>query len=119
MAAAFRLHEHAPGSVNGQTYLQWGERTWEWIQSHHLINKEGLVENGLNDKCELETGALYTYNQGVMMGALLSYYRVTNEREHLLLATRIADATIERLIDEEGILRENKRAGINGGLGAI
>ena len=124
MTAALRLHRHLSSSgagavkhasaVNGASYLSWGERTWAWIQAKQLISEDFLVENGLDDACQIQRGARYTYNQGVMIGALLAYEEVTHDSKHVVLATRIADATISKLTTEDGVLRESKEPEITG-----
>ena len=114
MAGALRLHQHAPDTVQGHTYLEWGELAWNWIQQHKLINDRHLVENGLNTDCEIETGAFYTYNHGVIIGALIAYYQISKDDAYLQQATQIADAAIKHLTNEQGILQELKEPEITG-----
>lgn len=105
---AIRLHQRAPNdaAVAGYTYHQWADRTWSWFQNSGMINSNSLVNDGLNNNCQNNGYPTYTYNQGVIVGALTDLYRVTNNQAYLTKAQAIADATISRVIYPNGVLKE-------------
>ena len=106
LLAAIRLHQHSSATVRGQTYLQWALTTWRWLETHGIVNPENLVENGLNDHCELQTGTFFTYNQGVVLGGLVELGLVTQNPSLIERARKIATAATGKLIYPNGILKE-------------
>jgi len=112
--AAIRLHQRGGGEALGKSYMQWGEDTWDWFVNSGMLNKKYLVENGLNKQCEVNIGSYYTYNQGIILSALVELY---NEKQDILLlelAHKIANATITNLIYKNGILKDSKEPNLNG-----
>ena len=114
LLAASRLHQHSSATVRGQTYLQWALTTWRWLETHGIVNPENLVENGLNDHCELQTGTFFTYNQGVVLGGLVELGLVTQNPSLLERARKIATAATGKLIYPNGILKEGGEPEITG-----
>ena len=47
-----------------------------------LKSKNHLIENGLNNQCDVNVGSNYTYNQGIILSALVELY---NENDDILL----------------------------------
>ena len=70
-----------------------------------MINSDGLVNDGLH-RCVNNGGTTWTYNQGVILGALAELWRATGEPEPLRRAHLIASSAITLLVDPGGILRE-------------
>jgi len=61
------------------------------------LNRRTCANNGLNP---------WTYNQGVILGALTDLYKVTGDSSYLSQAEAIADANNSTNIDEDGVLYE-------------
>lgn len=114
MLAALRLHQRGGGETRGQSYLDWADKTWKWFSESGMINDKFLIENGLNKQCELNRGNYHTYNQGMILSALVEYYRVKKDDSFLELAHNIAEATISTLIYENGILKDPNEPNLNG-----
>ena len=114
MLSAIRLHQRSPGQEKGITYLDWAKKTWRWFEGTGMINENYLVENGLNKNCELNTGRQYTYNQGIILSALVELSIETNEPRLFDLANKIAKAAIDNLIYENGILKDPSEPNVNG-----
>ena len=100
MLLAAKLYNRTEDKV----YLDWAQRTWAWFDQSGMINKLNLVNDGLRD-CENNGDITWTYNQGVILGALVELADVTGDETLIDRAQLIADAAIT-LIIEEGILRE-------------
>lgn len=114
MLGAIRLHQRGGGEALGKSYMKWAEDTWEWFINSGMINEKYLVENGLNKQCQVNTGNYHTYNQGIILSALVELYKEKQEESLLELAHKIANATINNLVYENGILKDPKEPNLNG-----
>jgi len=114
MLSAIRLHQRGGGETGGRSYLEWAEDTWSWFMNSGMIDDKYLIENGLNKQCEVRTGSYYTYNQGMILSALVELYKEKQDESLLDLAHKIAHATITNLIYENGILKDFKEPDLNG-----
>jgi predicted alpha-1,6-mannanase (GH76 family) len=97
------LHQRTPGD---QEYLSWALRGWDWIAARALIGPSGLINDGLTAECVNNGGPTWTYNQGVVLGGLAALFDTTGDRDYLSHGEFIADATLTRLTDVNGILVE-------------
>jgi rhamnogalacturonyl hydrolase YesR len=101
LTIAVRLHQR----LAGDRYLDWAQRTWRWFQASGMINRQNLVNDGLDDACQNNGKTAWTYNQGVLVGGLVDLYKVTGDAALLAQAEAIADAAIVALAPN-GILQE-------------
>jgi hypothetical protein len=67
-----------PRSTSGLTFLQWAERDWTWMNSTTLYLPDvGLFNDGMpNGDCSVQApsqGAIWTYNQGVLLDGLTQF----------------------------------------------
>ncbi|MEP0918191.1 carbohydrate-binding protein [Leptolyngbya sp. DQ-M1] len=102
LSVAAKLNLREP---NDKRYLEWSQKIWNWYQQSGMINAENLVNDGLDSNCRNNGKTIWTYNQGVLIGALVDLYRGTKDAELLKQAEAIADASIVKLA-RNGILRE-------------
>lgn len=95
-------------------YLSWAQKEWDWIKGSGMINSQSLI-NGTDstnpDPCNYG-GAIWTYNQGVILGGLVELYRADQDPTLLPEAEAIAGAAISNL-SVNGILTE--RVNLSGG----
>lgn len=112
--------------------FSWALREWQWFAASGMINDRSLVHDGLTipasrgSPCAADDStAIWSYNQGVILGALCDMHQVTCEPGYLTTASQIADAVLgnrltagtrrpEAGIDHEGILTEH-----DGGAGDV
>lgn len=87
-------------------YLERAYQSWIWFWHSGLINRNYLINDGLNEFCQNNGDVTWTYNQGVILGGLTEMYLITHDQAYLTVAGLIADATINTLVDRNGILRE-------------
>lgn len=104
MASRVGGNEHA-------SYLSVAKQEWAWFNATGLINSDHLVNDGLLASCQNNGETPFTYNQGVIIGALAELHRVDNPKNltstsYLDVARQIADASISQLT-VNGILRES------------
>jgi predicted alpha-1,6-mannanase (GH76 family) len=98
------------GADQRDNFLDWANRAWAWFDASGMINAGNLVNDGLNGACANNGDTTWTYNQGVILSALVELWRITGDREHLRRAGSIAEATIGTLVHPDGVLREPSEA---------
>jgi predicted alpha-1,6-mannanase (GH76 family) len=99
------LHNRIPGDT---AWLERSREAWDWYVGSGMINAEGLVNDGLTDDCASNNDTVWSYNQGLAIGAPLELWRATGDPELLAAAQRLADAALES--DElvtDGVLTES------------
>jgi predicted alpha-1,6-mannanase (GH76 family) len=107
LAAAARLHHLTPGDAGAGSYLDWAQREWTWFKGTGMINADHQIVDGLTDltNCKPD-GPIFTYNQGVIIGGLVDLSASTGDLAQLSEANAIAHATMTKLADPKGILKE-------------
>ena len=94
---------------NGSTvYLEWAQRTWEWLKNSGMINSFNLINSGLDqdNNCENDGKPTWTYNQGVILGGLIDLYKSTGDIELLAQAQAIAQTALYSLSYENEVLQD-------------
>lgn len=71
-----------------------------------MINSKGTINDGLTEDCQNNGQTTWSYNQGVILGALVELNRAAPNPRYLPLATRIAKAALTSLSDENGVLHD-------------
>ncbi len=90
------------------TYRTRAVNGWNWFIGSGMINSSNLVNDGLTLGCSNNGGIVWTYNQGVVLGAAAELHRATNDASYLSKAQTIADAAMHSLVHGLwGTLREN------------
>ena len=69
------LHNRMPAD---KRWLGRAREGWNWLNSSGMINADGLVNDGLNN-CANNGGTVWSYNQGLAIGAGLELYRATRD----------------------------------------
>ena len=105
LTVAVRLHQRTVNDYGKGSYIDWAKRSWKWLKKSGMINRNHLVNDGLNDQCRNNGQTTWTYNQGVILGGLVDLYKSTKDPAYLAEANQIASSAI-RYLSAKGILRE-------------
>ncbi|KAK4691239.1 hypothetical protein P7C71_g5716, partial [Lecanoromycetidae sp. Uapishka_2] len=104
LALAAQLANRA---ANEEYYIQWALKQWGWFQQTGMINAQYNINNGIDPAtCRNDGGTIWTYNQGVILGALVELNKAAPDKSYLEMAGKIASAALEKLCDSNGILHE-------------
>jgi predicted alpha-1,6-mannanase (GH76 family) len=91
---------------NPAYYLDWAQRSLTWFLSTGMINKNGTINDGL-ENCVNNNKTAWSYNQGVILGALVELHRASpNDTSLLGRATSIARAALAKLSDANGVIHD-------------
>ncbi|MFI5693071.1 glycoside hydrolase family 76 protein [Kribbella sp. NPDC051586] len=85
------LHNRMP---RDKRWLGRAQEGWNWFTASGMINSAGLVNDGLKDDCTSNGDTVWSYNQGLAIGAGLELYRATHDAKILPTVRRLADAAI-------------------------
>ncbi|ONI69946.1 glycoside hydrolase family 76 [Kribbella sp. ALI-6-A] len=86
------LHNRIPGDKH---WLGRAQQGWNWLTGSGLINADGLVNDGLTTStCKSNNETVWTYNQGLAIGAGLELWRATRNPQLLTTVRRLADSAI-------------------------
>ena len=105
MADAALLHEATPGDTR---YAHWALREWRWFSASGMLTPRHLVVDGLSARCRPKLHSpTWTYNQGMLIGAMVDMAKMTGRRSFLAIAGRVAHAVIHSPgLSPGGILHE-------------
>jgi predicted alpha-1,6-mannanase (GH76 family) len=93
-------------SSNKNYYLDLATQQWTWFQKSGMINSKNLINDGLTSACKNNGETVWSYNQGVILGALNELSTATGNKTYLSTATSIANAAITALSDSNKVLHD-------------
>lgn len=93
-----------------QEYMDWAKKTYQWVRNK-LVNKENgavwdHIEVSEDGEEDIAKDWIFTYNQGVFLGAALELYSITGESGYLDDAIKSADYTLNNMINDDGVFKE-------------
>lgn len=102
------------------TYRGRARAGWTWFQSTGMLNSQNLVNDGIDlSTCRNNGDVTWTYNQGVLINALVQLNSLTGDANALATARRIGTAlTTSSYLSPGGILREPGESSTCSGDGA-
>lgn len=99
---------HLANRISPNTqYVEAAQKQWAWFQSSGLINNQSLINDGLESNC-VNTGerTVWSYNQGVILGALVELNKAAPNASLLTTANALASAAIKNLTDTNMVLHD-------------
>ncbi len=105
LSVAAHLANRTKGSERAG-YERWARREWGWFRQTGMINAEHVINDGLDAACKNNGKAVWTYNQGVVVGGLAELSRVRADAGLVREAKTIAEAAMRALSDSDGVLHE-------------
>ena len=115
---AASLANRAKTPEERRKYLAWAQKEWQWFRDSGMINSEHLINDGLRASdpghCTNNGGNTWTYNQGVILGALVELNKAAPDPSLPETVQAIALAAIEHLSDAQGVLHESSPAHTGG-----
>ncbi|KAI9051304.1 hypothetical protein LZ554_005405 [Drepanopeziza brunnea f. sp. 'monogermtubi'] len=98
-----------------EMYLDTATDQWDWFQSSGMINAQNTINDGLDDSCSNNNGTVWSYNQGVILGALVELDKASPNAAYLAKARSIATAAMGAL-STNGVLHDpcEPNCGIDG-----
>jgi len=109
LSVAAHLANRVEDSGRKAYYKSWALKQWDWFKNSGLINSNNTINDGIDlDSCKNANDTVWSYNQGVILGALVELNRADpgKEGEYISTAKRIASAAIDDLSDDNGILHD-------------
>jgi predicted alpha-1,6-mannanase (GH76 family) len=103
LTIAARLHNRTPGDT---AYLDWAKKEWEWFKGTGMINANHQINDGTNKDTCAPGGAVFSYNQGVVLGGLVELWRATGDESLLDAAEEIAQAAMAKMTSASGVFIE-------------
>ncbi|PYH45577.1 Six-hairpin glycosidase [Aspergillus saccharolyticus JOP 1030-1] len=97
-------------------YQDWALTAWRWFAcSSGLINDHHTINNGLDlARCTNDGGTVWSYNQGVILGALVEMAQLFRDPSYLSIAQEIATAATGALSNADGVLTKPCEPGCTG-----
>ncbi len=113
LAVAASLANRTTGAASA-SYLAWARKEWAWFKASGMINSQNLVNDGLTSTnpaaCTNNGRNTWSYNQGVILGALVELSKADHDPTLIPQAESIANAAIANLT-VNGILVDRSVSG--------
>lgn len=109
LSVAAHLATRAPAAR--KKFADWAAKEWQWFRASGMINGDNLINDGLkidaaSGACRNNSGIVWTYNQGVILGGLAEMSKLSNNTSILDDARQIANAALTHLTDSDSILHD-------------
>lgn len=108
MILALRLYQ----IEKDERYLLTSEKTLDWMRKYLVDPNTQFAEDGINRNGDgkVDTQWQFTYNQGVYIGALIEFYRITKNEQFLKDALKCAQTSFD-VIARKGVFDDQGDGG--------
>ena len=95
---------------------EWALKIYGWEKDKLFNPANGAVYDNIDSRTgNVQTGWIFTYNEGTFLGSALELYKITGEKGYLNDAVKAADYTLNNLVDSNDRLLKSEGTG-DGGL---
>jgi len=98
------LHNRIAGDT---AWLNRAVTGWNWFNASGMINSAGLVNDGLTTGCQNNGQTVWSYNQGLAIGAAMELFRATGSTAYQDAARRLGTAALNSSLVQGGVLTES------------
>jgi hypothetical protein len=98
------LHNRIAGDT---AWLNRAVTGWNWFTTSGMINTAGLVNDGITTGCQNNGQTVWTYNQGLAIGAAMELFRATGSTAYQDAARRLGTAAVTSPLVQGGVLTES------------
>ena len=108
LAVAAQLANRVPVAQK-KYYVNWVWRHWTWFRAAGFTNKDYNINDGLDlVTCRNNNGTIWSYNQGVILGALVEANATGEYSRHAYeyFVDMISHSAFEKLQDAGGIIHD-------------
>lgn len=79
----FNIASRLARYTGNETYAEWAEKIWDWMEMHEFIDKDFNVYDGANidNECNNHDKAQWTYNAGIFLQGAAMMYNFTDGDE--------------------------------------
>lgn len=108
-ALYIRLTAALHNRISGDTvWLSRAQTAWNWFVNSGLINSSGLVNDGLTSSCANNGQTVWSYNQGLAIGAAVELWKATGNASVLSEGEYLANSALNSTaLVSNGILTES------------
>lgn len=98
LSVASHLANRAPNATAQAKYLKIAQTQLAWFTDSGMINSKNTINDGLDSDCTNNGGTVFSYNQGVILGALAELQlALPSNTSFQGIATTISNAAIKAL----------------------
>jgi len=92
-----------------RVYLNWALQEWEFFSTSGMINANDTINDGLttDGTCVNNGQTVWSYNQGVILGALVELNKISPNASYIAAANALATGAIKALTNSDGIVVES------------
>jgi predicted alpha-1,6-mannanase (GH76 family) len=96
-------------------YMGYAMNNWEWFEQSGIINAQNQINDGIDLRtCKNNGQDVWSYNQGVILGALVELNGLQPNETYIQRASVIADAAIKNMTDANGVLHDPREPNLGG-----
>ncbi|KAF1962877.1 Six-hairpin glycosidase [Byssothecium circinans] len=104
-SVAAHLANRVPANEK-ENYVRWAQMDWDWFKKSGMINGDNLINDGLTlATCKNDGKTTFTYNQGVILGALSEMAKAKSDGGFINHASALTKGSFAKLASS-GILTE-------------
>lgn len=94
--------------TNETGFYDWAMKAYSWFYHTGMLNAQWLINDGLDSSkpqsCVNNKGITWSYNQGVILGALVDFAVIQKNNAMIAIGQKIIDATLVKLVSSSVLI---------------